>query len=297
MANEAEGPAGSIFDLGYRRYAGERLGRRYAIESLYIHSLRAAFGIGRSLLSKAFPIGLALIALVPAAIQLGIAAVIPQRISIIRPENYFSFVQVILALFCTAVAPDLIGRDQQTRTLPLYFSRPLSRADYVSAKLGALLSALLIVVLLPQVVLLAGNSLATEDSLAYLRDDLDQVPSILASAATVAVFMASLSLAVACQTPRRVYATGAVLVSSVVFSALGRILVHSTSGDLRMYSILVSPLDVLQGSVTWLFGARPEANSDIALAGLPGGLYLLAACVYSVVALAVLYRRFQRLPA
>ena len=45
MANEAEGPAGSIFDLGYRRYAGARLGRRYAIESLYVHSLRAAFAM------------------------------------------------------------------------------------------------------------------------------------------------------------------------------------------------------------------------------------------------------------
>ncbi len=43
--------AGSIYDLGYQRYEGVRLGRRHAIWALYVHSLRSVFGIGRSLSS------------------------------------------------------------------------------------------------------------------------------------------------------------------------------------------------------------------------------------------------------
>ncbi|HLQ49004.1 MAG TPA: ABC transporter permease, partial [Candidatus Dormibacteraeota bacterium] len=40
-------PTGSIYDIGYRRYEGPRLGRAHAIRSLFFHSLRSTFGIGR----------------------------------------------------------------------------------------------------------------------------------------------------------------------------------------------------------------------------------------------------------
>jgi ABC-2 type transport system permease protein len=33
-----------IHDIGYRHYDGPRLGRPYAIRSLYLHNLRAAYG-------------------------------------------------------------------------------------------------------------------------------------------------------------------------------------------------------------------------------------------------------------
>ena len=35
-----------IHDIGYQRYTGARLGRGYAVWSLYVHSLRTAFGLG-----------------------------------------------------------------------------------------------------------------------------------------------------------------------------------------------------------------------------------------------------------
>ena len=36
-----------IHDIGYRHYEGRRLGRGYVLRSLYVHNLRAAFGLGR----------------------------------------------------------------------------------------------------------------------------------------------------------------------------------------------------------------------------------------------------------
>lgn len=295
MVETGSGRASNIYDLGYQPYQGQRLGRSYGIQSLYIYSLRAVFGLGRSNLSKVFPIGLAVVALLPATVQLGIAAIATAEIQVIKPENYFTFVQTVLALFCAVVAPEIIGRDQRHKTLPLYFSRALTRVDYVSAKLAALFVALFLVCLVPQVLLFLGSAMATDELTGYLRDNLDQVAPILASCAVVSVFMAAVSLATGSQTHRRAFATGAVLAYFVVFGALGSILVQTTTGDVQRYVLLLSPLDVLNGAVFWIFGASPARESDLAESGL-GGYFLLAVLAYIAVALAVLYRRFQRLP-
>ncbi len=46
---------GVIHDIGYQRYDGSRLGRGYAVRSMYTHALRAAFGFGRTAGAKVFP--------------------------------------------------------------------------------------------------------------------------------------------------------------------------------------------------------------------------------------------------
>src|SRR4051812_7563372 len=69
---------GNIYDLGYRRYEGQRLGRRHAIRSLYLFSLRGTFGIGRSGRAKIAPFGLAFLALLPALVAVGIDAITAQ---------------------------------------------------------------------------------------------------------------------------------------------------------------------------------------------------------------------------
>jgi ABC-2 type transport system permease protein len=122
----------SIYDLGYRHYEGQRVGRRGTLRTLHVHSLRTAFGLGRRTSSKVFPFGLAVIAFVPAIIQLGVGAIVSgleHDIEVFKNEDYFTYVRVILVLFCAVVAPELVGRDQRTRTLSLYFSRAVSPLD------------------------------------------------------------------------------------------------------------------------------------------------------------------------
>jgi len=63
--------AGNIYDLGYRRYEGARLGRAHAVRSLVFHSFRTTFGIGRSGRAKAAPITFGAIATLPAVIIVG----------------------------------------------------------------------------------------------------------------------------------------------------------------------------------------------------------------------------------
>ena len=284
-----------IYDLGYRSYDGRRLGRLYAITSLFTYSLQALFGLGRSWVAKVFSMGLALIVLIPALVQLAVAAIAPDDFEFAKFENYFSFVNIVLALFCAVGAPEVIGRDQRHHTLALYFSRALSRVDYVTAKLGALFVGLLIVLLLPQVILLIGNAVATDEVLDYLKDNLDEIPPIAASSLVIAAMMGSLSLAIASQTPRRAWATGAVIIYFVIATALGSVLnetISSADGD---YALLISPVAVLEGTVFWLFDATPDFDSEVFEASVDGVYYFAAAVGYSLLGIAVIYRRFTRM--
>ena len=291
----ARTPAGNIYDLGYRSYDGARLGRRYAFMSLFSYSMLSIWGIGRSWLAKLFPWGLAIIALVPAVIILAVAALVPAEFEVARPEEYYGFVSIVLALICAVAAPDLIGRDQRHHTLALYFSRALDRLDYAGAKLGALVLSLFLVLSLPQVFLQIGNAVATDDLTQYLQDNIDIIPPVLATSALAAVFMASLSLAISIHTSRRAFATGAVIAAFVILAALGTIFVNTLDGDAQKYSLLVSPFGILEGVVFWIFGAEPLSGSEIEEAGLSGGYYLIAILIYTAVFLGVLYRRITRM--
>lgn len=295
MSELSSRPAGSIYDLGYRNYDGQRLGRPYAITSLFLYSLRAIFGLGRSTMSKVFPIGLAIIALIPAGIQLGVAAISPVDFDVVSPENYFGFVQLVVALFCAVAAPEIIGRDQRYKILTLYFSRALSRTDYVIAKLAALTAAIFAILTVPQLLLLLGNAVAASDIVDYLQDNIDLLAPILATSLVAGIMMAGVSLAIGSQTSRRAFATGAILAYFVLFTAIGTVLLETATGDVQRFAGLISPFTVLDGAVYWLFSAEPSLDSDLEKADLAGGFYLLAALAYSAVSIGLLLRRFLRL--
>ncbi len=293
----SERAAGNIYDLGYRNYRGVRLGRRHALFALYVHSLRGVFGIGRGISSKVFPIGLAIVILVPAAFQLGIAAIADNTIEVLRAEDYYGYVQIILALFCTAVAPELVGRDQRTQTLPLYFSRALKRDDYALAKWGALVTAMLVLTVVPQAVLFVGNGMAGNDLSGYLKDEWEQVPAILGSALLLSLMTAGIGLAIAAQTSRRAYSSVAILATFVLASAIAAILLEASDPDVGRFSLLLSPFHLVRGFTLWFFGVSPDAESQIGRADLPGAIYAMSALLIASLTIILLLRRYQRITA
>lgn len=297
MALASDQPSGSIYDLGYRRYEGLRLGRRHAVTALYLQSLRAAFGLGRRTSSKIIPIGLAILTLVPAIIQLGIAAVAANVVEVYRAENYYGYIQVTLWLFCAAVASELVGRDQRTHTLSLYFCRSLLRRDYALAKLAAFVSAFLLLTVVPQAVLYVGNAFAGNDTLGYMRDNWRDVARVLASAAAISLLFASIGLAAASQTPRRAYATGAIVFLFAIMWVVGEVVVQATDETLGRYALLISPLHLMRGFVFWAFDATPGEESAFGLAGFDMWVYGAGCLVAVAAATALLLRRYERIAA
>ena len=53
-------------------------------------------------------------------------------------DNYLWGIGALFTIFVAAQAPELVVNDMRHRVLPLYFSRPIRRLDYVAAKLAAL---------------------------------------------------------------------------------------------------------------------------------------------------------------
>jgi ABC-2 type transport system permease protein len=289
--------SGSIYDLGYRPYEGKRLGRAYAVQSLYWYTLRSIYGLGRSAGAKVFPFGLAAVAILPAIVQIGIAAVVSadDEISIVSQVDHFRYIRVIIALFCAVSAPELTGRDQRARILTLYFSRALSRADYVTAKLAALFTALFLLNFIPQTLLLLGNALATKDVSGYLGDHITDLFPIAAASIAISLVMGCVSMAIASQSPRRAISTVSVLGFFLITLALSDILINTLSSGSRFISLLVSPMSTLDGFIYWVFNATPESSSALAKADLDGYVYMLVGLAYAIVASAWLYRRYQRM--
>jgi ABC-2 type transport system permease protein len=287
----------SIYDLGYRRYEGGRLGRRHAVLTLYFYSLRTAFGFGRGAVAKIVPIGLTLLVLVPALIQLAVAAVASNEIEVYTAHGYYGYVQALLVLFVAVAAPDLVGRDQRNNTLSLYFSRPLLRSDYALTKLAALTSAMLFLTWAPQLVLFIG-SILSENGTDYLEDNYQDLLPIAASGLLISLMLASIALAIAAYVPRRAFATSLIIGLFVVSSIVAASIVESSDADWPGYAMLAGGYQVMRGFTFWFFNVPPgEDDPEIAKANLNGAWYFLAACAYVIVSAWLLVRRFERLRA
>jgi ABC-2 type transport system permease protein len=303
----SEGPAttasGNIYDLGYRGYDGPRLGRSSVARTLVGITVRGAYGIGRGGRSKIIPFGLAIFALLPALLAVGVAAIIAQAgpgaeavedASPISHASYHGLVSVLVMLFCAAQAPELFGRDQRYGVLPLFFSRSLGRLDYALARMAGLFLALFLMCLAPHVVLTLGAMLAAADPLAGLRDELDEIPRYLAICVLEAGLLGGVAAVVAAWTPRRAYATATIIAIFIISPLIVLIVAELAVSDLARVLVLFSPGDLLDGANAAIFGSIPDSPA-VAAAGLPAWAFLVAALIGVVGCVALVLRRYASL--
>lgn len=296
-ATPAAVPAASqIYDLGYRGYDGPRLGRVYATWSLFLASLRAAFGLGRPARAKIAPWGLTAVAVIPAAVSLAISASVGPDFSPFSYDDFLWQMQAIFSLFVAAQAPELVGGDQRHRVLALYFSHALERLDYAIAKLGAMVAALFIVMGVPMLVLWVGRILGSSDLAGAVGDELGALPQVIGAPLLHAVGVGAVALAIAAFTPRRAYATGAIIAVFIVGQGIAEAVAHGTNGPLRDYGPLINPFVWLDGARDWLLG-RTVADSPVASSGLSLPTYGLITGVVVAVGIGLTIWRYRRIAA
>lgn len=294
---------GSIYDLGYRRYEGPRLGRAHAVRSLFSHSLRSTYGIGRGSRAKVAPIALLFLVSLPAVAIIAAQALIRQFPGgeglsdelPIRFETYASTIGVFVALFCAAQAPDLFGRDQRNNLLALYFARALRRTDYALARIAGFMVALLILQLLPQVILFLGQVLLSTDVGAKFLEDLPDLGKAAAQALFTAGLLGGLSMAVAAFTPRRAYAVAGIIALFVIPSIVTGIVIGLGSEELGKWLVLLSPTSVLEGTNGFLFHVPVSSGDGGFVPFIPDWAYVTAAVVGIAGSVLLTIRRFQRL--
>ena len=294
MTASADPGSGTIYDIGYRHYEGPRLGRQGAMAAIFSAGLRAVFALGRSARAKIVPWGTVVLGLAPAVVAVAIRVLVGDIVELYSYESYLWGIGALFMIFVAAQAPELVVNDMRHRVLPLYFSRPISRFDYVVAKLGALSVGLLALTLVPVLLLFAGRVLAAEDVVGALGDEIGALPGIVGSGALHAVVLASFGLAISSLAGRRAYAAGAVLGVFLVSGVVSAIFAE-TPGALADYSPFLNPLAILDGAREWLFGGS-VAESPVGLSDAPLWAYGAATLALLLVSWAILALRYRRVP-
>ncbi|WP_243761051.1 ABC transporter permease subunit [Streptomyces sp. YIM 98790] len=281
-------------DIGYRRYDGERLGRSYARRSLFEHSLRGAYGLGRSARSKVLPFLFFAIVATPALVVVAVAVTVGLDELPVDYARYAVFMQPVIGLFLALAAPQMVSLDLRFHTVPLYFSRPIERVDYVAAKLSALTTALILFTGAPVLIMYIGALLAK-------MDFADQTRGLAEGLAVTVVFSAmhaAIALLVASFTPRRGFGVAAVIAVLTIpyFAATAVQFVAYDQGNDTLAQVLglFSPGTLIDGLQGMLFTDATDFPGNLAPEGAVAAAYPLVIVGLTVLCCALMLRRYRK---
>ncbi|HEV3048689.1 MAG TPA: hypothetical protein VGX50_00170 [Longimicrobium sp.] len=295
MAHALDAAAGTIYDIGYRNYEGARLGRGYAFRTLYIHSLRSAFGLGRGGKALIIPWVLFAAMIFPAIITVAVAGISGGMMNkLIDYHEIYMWDSMLLALFCASQAPELVSRDHYNRVLPLYFSRALRQSDYALAKLLAMWTAVFLVMVAPLLVILTGRLGLPSDFGAAFKEESKHFFAIVASPAICALVFGTLAVSLSSYVPRRGLASAVVLGIFLLTAPIVAILWETIEAS---WGVLINPTLVGAGAIFPLFGEKHERGSILHQADLPPEAYYAAVAAYAVLFILLLLNRYRRISA
>ena len=272
-----------ILDRGYRRYDGPRRGRVGAIRSLAASSALRALGLRRTFWAKVFPLASAGIAYLPAAVFVGVAALLPDALTeegevLPTYPDYYGFITAAIVVFVALVGPEVLCPDRHNGMLGLYLASPLTRDTYLLAKVLAVVPVLAIVTLGPPLLLLVGLTFADAGP-EGIGDFLLLLVRMGLGAIAISALYTSLSLAAASLTDRRAVASAAVILVLLVSSVTTALLVEELGADVNLYllNLFFIPFELVQ-RIYGHVGGEPQLGT-MALIGANAGWTLVAAAV------------------
>ncbi|WP_405635875.1 ABC transporter permease subunit [Streptomyces sp. NBC_00056] len=290
-------PAGEqtrIHNIGYRHYDGPRLGRAYARRSLFSQSLRGAYGLGRSAKSKVLPMLLFVVMCVPALIMVAVAVTTKMKDLPVDYTRYAILLQAVIGLYLASQAPQSVSRDLRFKTVPLYFSRPIERGDYVLAKFAAMASALFALTAAPLIVLYVGALLAKLD----FAEQTKGFAQGLVSVALLSLLFAGIGLVVSAVTPRRGFGIAAVIaVMTISYGAVSTVQAIADSqdnGGAITWLGLFSPVTLIDGVQTAFLGATSAFPGGHGPSTGQGVVYLLVVLGLIAGCYGLLMRRYRK---
>jgi ABC-2 type transport system permease protein len=294
---------GTVFDIGYQRYAGRREGRERGRRAIYKDGLRAALGLGRGGRAKILPwffiavlsaIGL-IFALVAGAAERIAGPGAAAELNLPSHSDYYGIASIILFVFAAVVGPELLCPDRRDGVINLYLVRPLTGLDYIISRWAAFLTVVVIATWLPQIILFLGLSMGDPQPLEYLKRHWVDVPSFLTAGMAMAAYAGTLALFVASFTTRRAYASvflvGLFVISTPFTVGLASEIDGKVGQWISMFNLTNIPVHVND----LIFGDVSEITEEAPARLLPGWVRVMWYFVWTVVPASVLLWRYRKL--
>jgi len=212
----------------------------------------------------------------------------------LRYAQIFGQQLLLFVLFAAAQAPEVMSRDQQHRVLPLILTRDITRDAYASARYASVVWAVFLVALAPLLLLYIGEiGIAPQPSEMFGKMGWKIAP-VLGLATLTSIAVGGVAVALAAWTPRRAYATAAIIGTFLAAAAIAGS-VDEMFGMSRQYADLIDPLRSLRTEAMLFFG---ESNRRMEIVK-PQSRWLYAALLAGVgVAAAMLLQlRIRRVSA
>lgn len=282
---------GEVFDRGYKHYDGQRLGRGHAIWALTTYSMKRALGIKKGIGAKIIPILLYISVLVPAIAMIAIQGFVPQAIPV-DYANYFAITFVMVGIFVATIAPEMLCGDRQENVLPLYFSRAITRMDYLLAKILATAILTLTMSLVPVIILWLGYQLLDDSPLIAMRDNLDDLGKIVIAGVLIAFYLGAIGLMISSFTGRKSVAVGVIVLGYLMSESIANFVLYATQIDVvwKRLIVFLSPTT----TVTGLVGKMWDVTTDPMTTelGLAAPIYGAVMAAIILICFGVMYLRY-----
>jgi len=294
---------GTVFDIGYQGYTGQREGRGRGRAAVYKDGVRAALGLGRGGRAKVLPwffisvlTAIALVmAIVAGAANLlggpGTAA----KANLPSHSDYYGIASVIMFVFAALVAPELLCRDRRDGVINLYLVRPLTGTDYVAARWLAFLTIMLGAAWLPQFILFLGLSMGDPAPMSYLATHWLDIPRFLLAGLAMAAYATTLAMLTASFTTRRAYASVflvGLFVITVPFTVGVADEIGGKAGQwISMFNLTNIPVHVND----LIFGQVSDVTEDAPARLLPAWIRVAWLIAWTIIPGTVLWGRYRRL--
>lgn len=281
---------GEVYDRGYQHYTGPRLGRAHAFRALTGYSMKRALGSKKRWTAKVVPVILYVAVAMLVIIPLGIQAFIDSA-EVLQYWDYFSVAWLILGVFVATIAPEMLCGDRREKTLILYFSRPITRLDYLLAKLLATALLTLTITLIPLAVFWLGRQLLDDSPVSAMRDNIGDLVKIVIVSVIVSIYLGAMGLVVSAFTGRKAIAVGIIIVAFLFLSALAGVLqnVFGTNNQKAWFG-LISPARTILQFVTGIWD-QPIQDSQFGNP-LDTWVYGAAMIIVTLVCCAIMYWRY-----
>ena len=284
---------GEIYDRGYKHYDGPRLGRRQAFWALVRYSAKRAMGIKKSWTAKVIPfllyLAVGLVALIPIGIEGFLVPRFPNLadVDILPYDDFFGLIYVLEGIFVATIAPEMLCGDRRENVLALYFSRAITRLDYLLAKLVSTALLTLTVSFVPAFVLWFGRQLLADSPVAAMRDNADDLGRVTLAGVAIALYLGAGGLMVSSFTGRKSIAVAVIIVGFLILEALVGTLTAVVDGQVQDYLIFLSPTNTVASFVNALFdaGSTTDGPFDAWVYGAGMAAVVLLCC-------AVMYLRY-----